>query len=93
MMAAERILIADEDDVLASTLSWLLKEQGYDVVVARNGERVLEQLGAEAPDLLMMDVGMQAASGYQLLERIGTDERWRDMPVLVLASLPVASVK
>jgi two-component system cell cycle response regulator len=89
MMAAERILIADEDDVLASTLSWLLKEQGYDVSVARNGERVLEQLGAEAPDLLMMDVGLQAASGYQLLERIGTDERWRDMPVLVLASLPV----
>ena len=41
-MDSSRILIADDDDLLASTLSWLLKEQGYEVAVVRGGvERVL----------------------------------------------------
>jgi two-component system cell cycle response regulator len=87
-MDRARILIADEDDVLARTISWLLKEQGFDVTVTLGGERVLDALTEHEPDLLMFDVMMRGVDGYDLLHRINADPRWRDMPVLVVSALP-----
>jgi len=87
-MDRARILIADEDDVLARTISWLLKEQGFDVTVTLGGERLLEALTEQEPDLLMFDVMMRGVDGYDLLHRINADPRWRDMPVLVVSALP-----
>ena len=87
-MDRARILIADEDDVLARTISWLLKEQGFDVTVTLGGERLLEALAEHEPDLLMFDVMMRGVDGYDLLHRINADPRWRDMPVLVVSALP-----
>ena len=87
-MDRARVLIADEDDVLARTLSWLLKEQGFDVTVTLGGERLLEALAQHEPDLLLLDVMMRGMDGYDLLRRINDDARWRDMPVLVLSALP-----
>ena len=87
-MDRARILIADEDDVLARTISWLLKEQGFDVTVTLGGERLLGALAEHEPDLLMFDVMMRGVDGYDLLHRINADPRWRDMPVLVVSALP-----
>jgi two-component system cell cycle response regulator len=96
-MDRARILIADEDEILSRTMSWLLREQGYEVAVAPVGaggrgggapdERVLEALAAHQPDLLMFDVAMRNVDGYELLRRINADERWRDVPVLVVSAL------
>ncbi|HEY9514174.1 MAG TPA: diguanylate cyclase [Gemmatimonadaceae bacterium] len=87
-MDRARILIADEDEVVANTMSWLLKEQGYDVAVAPAPGRVLEALDAHEPDLLMFDVLMHGGEGYDLLRDISANKRWRDMPVLVVSALP-----
>jgi two-component system cell cycle response regulator len=97
-MDRARILIADEDELLARSLSWLLKEQGYDVSLAPRGSRLQEQLDAHDPDLLMLDLLVDdrddggdgngfGADGYQLLRDICADKRWRDMPVLVTSTL------
>jgi two-component system cell cycle response regulator len=84
-MDKARILIADEDFVLSRTLTWLLRDQGYEVDVAPGGRGVLDHLKVTSPDLLMIDVGAESADGYQLLERMRGEEQWRDMPVLVLS--------
>ncbi|HXY30859.1 MAG TPA: diguanylate cyclase [Gemmatimonadaceae bacterium] len=88
-MAKARILIADDDDAYTGVVSWLLKEQGYDVAVSPGGAHLLEQMIRTPPDLLLLDVAMRAGGGYPLLERINGDERWRDMPVLVVSALSV----
>ena len=84
-MDRARILIADEDFVLSRTLTWLLRDQGYEVAVAPGGRGVLDHLKVTSPDLLMIDVGAEPADGYLLLERMRGEEQWRDMPVLVLS--------
>jgi two-component system cell cycle response regulator len=84
-MDRARILIADEDFVLSRTLTWLLRDQGYDVAVAPGGRGVLDHLKVTSPDLLMIDMGPEPADGYQLLERMRGEEQWRDMPVLVMS--------
>ncbi len=84
-MDKARILIADEDFVLSRTLTWLLRDQGYEVEVAPGGRGVLDHLKVTSPDLLMIDVGAEPADGYLMLERMRGEEQWRDMPVLVLS--------
>src|SRR5450432_497096 len=84
-MDRARILIADEDFVLSRTLTWIFRDQGYDVAVAPGGRGVMDHLKVTSPDLLMIDVGAQPADGYQLLERMRGEEQWRDMPVLVMS--------
>ena len=88
-MDSSRILIADDDDLLASTLSWLLKEQGYEVAVVRGGvERVLEQMRAMRPDLLLLDVPQPDGESGAILRGIAGDDRGRDLPVLAMSALP-----
>lgn len=87
-MANARVLIADDDQSILQTMSWVLKEHGYDVVSAREGRRVIELLEERAPDLVLLDIMFPDADGYQLLERIKSDKRWKDIPVLMVSSLP-----
>ena len=83
-----RILIADDDTSIVQTMTWVLKEHGYDVVSAHQGSRVLELMAERTPDLVLLDVVFPDADGYQILERIKNDDRWRDVPVLMVSSLP-----
>ena len=90
-----RILVADDDRAVLESVTWLLTENGYDVVPAQGGEECLDSLERKAPDLLLLDVLMPDRDGYSVLERIRSEERWRDLPVLMLSAQPPeeASVK
>ncbi|MDZ4863629.1 MAG: hypothetical protein SGJ01_09310 [Gemmatimonadota bacterium] len=47
MSLAPRILVADDDQALTRTLSWILKENGYEVAVVSNGDHLLDRLAAD----------------------------------------------
>lgn len=87
-MANSRILVVDDDPALLQTISIVLKEQGYDVTTAEDGARMLEALEQYEPDLILLDVLMPQLDGFQLLERIKADDRYADLPVLIVSSLP-----
>jgi two-component system cell cycle response regulator len=84
----DRILVADDDQSLTRTLSWILKENGYDVLVAPGGEGLMAQLEEAKPSLLLLDIMMPKVDGLQLLERLKGDPRFRDLPVLMISSMP-----
>ncbi|MGQ0540006.1 MAG: diguanylate cyclase [Gemmatimonadaceae bacterium] len=87
-MSSARILIADDDAAIVQTMTWVLKEHGYEVAAALRGADVIPTLEARLPDLVLLDVNFPDADGYQILERIKSDERWRDLPVMMISSLP-----
>jgi two-component system, cell cycle response regulator len=87
-MPSARILIADDDTAIVQTMTWVLKEHGYDVVAVHEGERVVELMSERTPDLVLLDVMFPDVDGYQILERIKGDDRFRDVPVLMVSSLP-----
>src|SRR6266704_5644641 len=87
-IAGAKILLADDDQSLVRTLSWILKHEGYEVVVAPGGEGLLAKLEEERPQLLLLDIMMPQVDGLQLLQRLKTDERYRDLPVLMVSSMP-----
>ena len=88
MPGVSKILVADDDQALVRTLTWILKENGYEVVTATGGEGLLGQVEDERPNLLLLDIMMPKVDGLQLLERLKADERFRDLPVLMISSMP-----
>ena len=82
-----RILVADDDLAVLQTIAWVLKEQGYEVSTASSGQALLDRLERQSPDLLLLDMSLPGLDNYQTLERIKSDERWHDLPVLMVSSL------
>jgi two-component system cell cycle response regulator len=81
-----RIIVADDDPNVLHSVSWVLREQGYEVSTAQGGAELIDELTANAPDLLLLDVAMPDMDGYQLLATIKSDARWSDIPVLMVSS-------
>ena len=88
MMANPHILIADDDAATLHTTAWLLKAEGYAVTAAQGGQALFDRLEQAVPDLLLLDVALPGTDGYQTLARIKADDRWRDVPVLMVAARP-----
>jgi two-component system cell cycle response regulator len=84
----DRVLVADDDQSLVRTLTWILKEHGYEVHVSPGGEGLFAKLEETKPALLLLDIMMPKVDGLQLLERLKQDDRWRDLPVLMVSSMP-----
>jgi len=83
-----RVLVADDDESLVRTLTWILKEHGYEVDVCPGGDGLFAKLEEVKPALLLLDIMMPKVDGLQLLERMKQDERYRDLPVLMVSSMP-----
>jgi two-component system cell cycle response regulator len=81
------ILVADDDEALLNTLVWILKDRGHEVVPVSDSTTLLTRLSDVSPDLLMLDIMMPKVDGLQILEQIKGDERWQDLPVLMISSM------
>jgi len=92
---SERILVVEDSATQAAALAHLLEQNGYDVVVARAGERAMELVQTQRFDLVLSDVVMPDISGYDVARRVKADPKLRDLPVVLLTSLndPLAIVR
>lgn len=86
-MPNAHVLVADDDPALLGTLTWVLKEQGYDVSATHQGNRVTALMAERAPDLVLLDILFDDSDGTDVLERIKSDDRWRDIPVVMMSAL------
>jgi two-component system cell cycle response regulator len=92
-MTNPRLLLATEDTALARTLSWVLKENGYDVVTALGGPQLLERLDQEVYDLLVVDLANSDAGTMDRLARVREDMRHRDVPIFLITDAGFDSVQ
>jgi two-component system, chemotaxis family, chemotaxis protein CheY len=66
-MASKKILLVEDDEYIRAALSELFRCEGYNVVLAENGQMGLEVLAAEMPDLVFLDLMMPVLDGYGFL--------------------------
>src|ERR1019366_885052 len=83
-MSNPRLLLATEDTALARTLSWVLKENGYDVVTALGGPQLIERLEQDVYDLLVVDLANSDAGTLDRLARVREDVWHKDVPLFVI---------
>ena len=70
---AKRVLIVDDNVDSATTLSWLLAEQGFTVEVAHDGANGLKAAKSFRPDIFLLDIGLPGIDGYELARRLRSD--------------------
>ncbi|MDQ3746008.1 MAG: response regulator [Acidobacteriota bacterium] len=82
-----KLLLADDSPTVQKVISLFLEEEGIEVVAVGDGREALRLLEEERPpDILIADVWMPGPDGYELCERVKSDERLRHIPVILLVS-------
>jgi PAS domain S-box-containing protein len=81
------ILIAEDSRTQAEQLSFLLEQHGYRVTIAANGKLALLAAQAQKPTLIISDIVMPEMDGYELCRAIKSDEKLKDIPVILVTTL------
>jgi diguanylate cyclase (GGDEF)-like protein len=94
-VTAERatILVADDEPHIRRILQYLLEQEGYDVVVAADGEDALREVDRCAPDLVLLDVMMPRLDGFSVLRSIRSSLETARLPVILLTAKGQSSEK
>jgi two-component system response regulator VicR len=84
-MAAARILIADDDEITARFLTSLLESEGYEVLVAEDGDQALVLARDGRPDLILCDLVMPYRDGFEVLRDLREAAPLTRVPVIILS--------
>jgi len=87
------VLIVDDMPENLQLLTAIFTDKGYRVRQASCGRLALRSLGIKAPDLVLLDINMPEMDGFEVCERIKSDERTRNIPVIFISALHDASEK
>jgi DNA-binding response OmpR family regulator len=85
-MSKKRILVVDDEVDLVETVRFSFELEGYDVLVAYNGEEALNQARKENPDLILLDLMLPKLDGYKVCRLLKFDERYKHIPILMLTA-------
>ncbi len=83
---SERILIIDDDVDTLKLVGLMLERQGYEIVVASNGEQGLSKSASERPDLILLDVMMPDLDGYEVARRLRADPQLAHIPIIMFTA-------
>lgn len=81
-----KILVADDEPNIVISLEYLLKREGYSVVIARDGQEAVETIVREQPDLVLLDVMMPKKTGFEVCQEIRTIESVQGTKILMLTA-------
>jgi CheY-like chemotaxis protein len=85
-----KILLVEDNEMNRDMLSRRLKRNGYDVVIAVDGQQGVEMAASEAPDLILMDMSLPVIDGWEATRRVKQDDATRKIPVIALTAHAMA---
>ena len=84
-MEKKHLLLAEDDELLASLLEYRLKLAGFEVIMAQDGKEVKEYLTKETPDIIVSDIMMPYFSGIELIDFL-RNTLHSQIPVIIISS-------
>ena len=87
-MGQGRILIIDDDPDITEAMTVVLENKGYEVASAADGSAGMEQVQANRPDLIILDVMMRTSQeGFELSRKLKSSADYKDIPILMLTAV------
>jgi len=85
-MSIPTIVIAEDEDALATLLQYNLEKEGYRVLIAGDGDEALMVIDEEKPDILLLDWMLPNVSGIEVCRRLRQKTETRNLPILMLTA-------
>ncbi|HOK41178.1 MAG TPA: response regulator [bacterium] len=82
----KKILIIDDEKYILLVTKYNLKNAGYDVLIANNGEEGIKIAQTELPDLILLDLMMPLVDGFQVIRTLRADESTKSIPIIILTA-------
>lgn len=86
-MEKKKVLVVEDDVVLNKALNDFLSAEGFDVVVAMDGEEGIRKASEYNPDLVLLDIIMPKKDGYEVIKEMKADEKMKNIPIVLLTNL------
>ena len=87
MSDKKKILVIDDDPDIVTFITTLLQDNGYDTVSAADGEEGRQQLAAEKPDLICLDITMPEKSGVKFYRETREDAEFKSTPIIIVTGV------
>jgi DNA-binding response OmpR family regulator len=84
---AERVLVVDDEREIRDLLKISLLAEGYEVVVASNGEEAIRLAKTGNPQVILLDIEMPGIDGIETCKRLEADEKTRLIPIIMMTAL------
>jgi len=81
---AEKILVADDEQKIRNLLDHFLRGQGYEVVLATDGNQALKLAAEENPQVIILDIRMPGLDGLKVCKRLKENEQTKLIPIIVI---------
>lgn len=86
-ISSSRVLIADDIQQNRELLEAYLADEGYEILMAADGQQTMQMVEQHQPDLILLDIMMPRMSGYEVCAQIKADSEKRGIPVLMVTAL------
>ncbi len=87
MVSGKKILIVDDEEDIRTYLSTLLGDQGFETLLAKDGEEAWRQVEANSPDLVTLDISMPEKSGIKFYREMKAADRWKKIPIIIVTGV------
>ena len=87
MSKKKTVLVVDDEPDFAAIVQANLEKEGFQVEVAYSGDEGLEKIYASPPDAIVLDIMMPGKDGYQVCKELKADEKYADIPVILLTAV------
>lgn len=81
-----KLLVADDEPNIVISLEYLMKREGYHVLVATDGNQALETIRREQPALVLLDVMMPGKTGFEVCQAVRADPALEGVRILMLTA-------
>ena len=87
MAGKKTILIIDDEPDTLTYFSSLLQDEGFETIVAENGELALKKLKETIPDLITLDITMPETSGVRCYRELRENDAYKKIPVIMITGV------
>ncbi|MBI2409776.1 response regulator [Candidatus Kaiserbacteria bacterium] len=82
-----RVVLVEDDSLLSGVLTNHLREEGFDVDLITDGRQVVEKVQSWKPDIVLLDIVLPGANGFDILGELKRGESTKSIPILILSNL------
>jgi DNA-binding response OmpR family regulator len=87
MADKKTILVVDDEADVCTYLSTLLQDNGFETVVAYNGDEALAAVKKKTPDLVTLDITMPESTGVRFYKEMRQSEAWKRVPIVIVTGI------